>query len=473
MHQLSGIDASFLYLETPRSPMHIGGVYIFAPPAGSSMTFEVFKRYIESRLHLFKTFRQKIMFSPLGLGHPYWVDDEDFNLTNHLFHIALPKPAGKKELMEASAQSFSRLLDRSKPLWEITFVEGLSGMEGVPENAWAMISKVHHAAIDGASGAEMMAAILNLTPQSEEIPAPYPWQPEKVPTQMELLTNNAWQILDVPVEVGKFAVDTVKNSVGTLIEAFANVVQTPPMPFTAPQSAMNITITASRTFAGVELPLKEIKQIKNAVGGVTVNDAVLAICAGALRSYWKRKGDLPAKSMVAMCPISVRTEEQRQDMGNQVSAMLVSLATQEEDAFKRLLLISESSQGSKVYSKAIRANELMNFVPSTLASLGSRLYVSMRLAEMHSPFYNLVITNVPGPPASLYLQGSRLITHFGTAPVLDGLGLLIVVFSYHDKLSVAITSTREIIPSATELEQDFVASFQELYEETVIKAVKR
>jgi WS/DGAT/MGAT family acyltransferase len=473
MQQLTGIDASFLYLETPRSPMHIGGVYIFAPPAGSEMTFATFKRYIDSRLHLFKTFRQKVMFSPMGLGHPYWVDDEDFNLTNHLYHIALPKPAGKKELMEASAQVYARLLDRSKPLWEITFVEGLSGMEGIPENAWAMITKVHHAAIDGVSGAEMMAAILNLTPQPEEIPAPYPWQPEKVPNSWQLLSNNAWQMLGVPIDAGKFAIDTIKNSVGTLVEALTNVVQTPPMPFTAPSSAMNVTITSSRSFAGIELPLGNIKKIKNAVGGVTVNDVVLAICAGALRSYWKRRGELPYKSLVSMCPISVRTDEQRQDLGNQVSAMLVSLATQEEDAFRRLLLIAESSQGSKVYSKAIRANELMNFVPSTLASLGSRLYVSMRLAEMHSPFYNLVITNVPGPPSSLYLQGSKLITHFGTAPVLDGLGLLIVVFSYNDKLSIAITSTREIIPSAHELEQDFEKSFAELYEETVIKAVKR
>jgi len=219
--------------------------------------------------------------------------------------------------------------------------------------------------------------------------------------------------------------------------------------------------------------LPAIKKIKNAVGGVTVNDVVLSICAGALRNYWKRRGDLPAKSLVAMCPISVRTDEQKQGLGNQVSAMLVSLATQEEDAYRRLLLIAESSQGSKVYSKAIRANELMNFIPSTLASLGSRLYVSMRLSEIHSPFYNLVITNVPGPPSSLYLQGSQLITHFGTAPVLDGLGLLMVVFSYHDKLSIAITSTREIIPSSAELEQDFMQSFQDLYEVSVTKAVKR
>jgi len=453
--------------------MHIGGVYVFAPQAQGNMTFAIFKRYIESRLHLFNTFRQKVMFSPLNLGHPYWVDDAEFNLTNHLFHVALPKPAGKEALMEAAAQIFSRLLDRAKPLWEITFVEGLNSMEGVPENAWAMISKVHHAAIDGASGAEMMSAILSFTPQPEEIPSPYPWQPETLPTSMELLSNNAWQILGTPVEIGKFAIDTLKNSASTLVEAFSKVVQTPPMPFTAPASAMNVTITSSRTFAGIELPLPAIKKIKNAVGGVTVNDVVLSICAGALRNYWKRRGDLPAKSLVAMCPISVRTDEQKQGLGNQVSAMLVSLATQEEDAYRRLLLIAESSQGSKVYSKAIRANELMNFIPSTLASLGSRLYVSMRLSEIHSPFYNLVITNVPGPPSSLYLQGSQLITHFGTAPVLDGLGLLMVVFSYHDKLSIAITSTREIIPSSAELEQDFMQSFQDLYEVSVTKAVKR
>ncbi len=473
MQQLSGIDASFLHLETSHSPMHIGGVYIFEPPAGVEMNFPTFTRYIDSRLHLFHTFRRKILFSPLGLGHPYWVDDADFNLTHHLHHIALPKPAGKAELMEAAAQFFSRNLDRSKPLWEITFVEGLSGMEGLPKNAWAMITKVHHAAIDGVSGAEMMSAILNNTPQPEEIPTPYPWKPNVVPTTFEILGNNAMQILETPFEVGKFAIDTVKNSVKTLVEAFYRVAETPPMPFMAPASAMNVTISSSRTFAGVEISLPAVKEIKNAVGGVTVNDVVLSVCAGALRTYWKRRGDLPAKSLVSMCPVSVRTDEQKQELGNQVTAMLVSLATQEEDTYKRLLLIAESSKGSKVYSKAIRANELMNFIPSTLTSLGSRLYVSMRLSEIHSPFYNLVITNVPGPPFSLYLQGSKLISSFGTAPVLDGLGLILVVFSYHDKLSIAITSTREIVPSAEEIEEDFRQAFQELYQETVVKNVKR
>jgi WS/DGAT/MGAT family acyltransferase len=469
MVQLTGIDASFLYLETAKSPMHIGGVYIFEPPASGEMTFPQFRQYIESRLHLFRTFRERIVFSPLNLGHPYWVADPEFNLTNHLYHIALPKPGGRKELMEAAAQSFSRTLDRNRPLWDITFVEGLDNVQGVPKGSFAMISKVHHAAIDGASGAEMMGAILSLTPNEEKVPKPYPWHPDKLPSSVSLLSKNYMQVFGTPFQFAKFLYETAGNTVKTAQEAITKAVQTPPMPFMAPATIFNQTITSSRVFGGVELSLPHIKAIKNATTDTTVNDVVLAVCAGAFRRYLEKRNELPAKSMVAMCPISVRNENEKQALGNKVSAMLVSLATNEPDPLRRLALIRESSHGSKVYSQAISANQLMNFVPSTLASLGTRLYTSMRLSEVHSPFYNLTITNVPGPPMQLYMNGAKLISNFGTAPVFDGMGILLVIFSYNNKLSISITCTREIMPEPSEFEADLQGAMDELYTLTVKK----
>jgi diacylglycerol O-acyltransferase / wax synthase len=462
MEQLTGLDASFLYLESFKSPMHIGGIYILSPPDNEKMTFSMFKQYIESRLYSSKVFRRRVVFSPLGLGHPYWIEDPNFNINNHLYHIALPKPCGMEELREAAAQAFSRTLDRNKPLWEMIFVEGLENIKDVPKGAFALITKVHHAAIDGVSGAEMMANLFSLEATPPKTNVPDYWEAERIPTNAELLTNNFFQAFGTPLKFAKFAYEGIGNTIQLAQEVYEKSVTAPPLPFTAPTTPFNVSINAGRKFGGIELDLAEIKNIKNAVPNITINDIVLAVCAGALRKYLKTQERLPQKSLVAMAPISTRQGDDRKNAGNQVSAMLVSLATVESNPLRRLQLISEGSRNSKIYSKAVGANQLMNFIPSTLASLASRLYTSMKLSETHSPFYNLVITNVPGPPMPLYLNGAKVISHFGTAPLFDGLGLLLVVFSYAGKISLSATSTPDIIPDMEGFMQCFEQSFEEL-----------
>ncbi len=465
MEQLSGLDASFLYLESFKSPMHIGGVYILSPPEQGKMTFAMFKQYIESRLFSSKVFRRRVLFSPLGLGHPYWIEDPYFNLNNHLYHIALPKPCGMEELREAAAQAFSRTLDRNKPLWEMIFVEGLENIKGVPDGAFALITKVHHAAIDGVSGAEMMANLFSLTPFPEKNNTPDYWEAERIPTNAELLTNNFFQAFGTPLKFTRFAYDAISNGVQLAQEVYEKSVSAPPLPFTAPTTPFNVSINAGRKFGGIEFDLAEIKQIKSIIPNITLNDVILAVCAGALRKYLKTQDRLPQKSLVAMAPISTRQGDERKNAGNQVSAMLVSLATAETNPVRRLQLISEGSRNSKIYSKAVGANQLMNFIPSTLASLASRLYTSMKLSETHSPFYNLVITNVPGPAMPLYLNGAKVVSHFGTAPLFDGLGLLLVIFSYAGKISISATSTPDIVPDMVAFLACFQESFAELKEE--------
>lgn len=462
MQQLSGLDATFLYLETSKTPMHVGSVYIFEAPEGGEMTFKAFKEYIASRLHISRTFRQRIVFSPLNLGHPYWIEDPDFNLDNHLNHIALPKPGGRKELREAAASSFAKTLDRNRPLWEITFVEGLDGMENVPKGSFAMISKVHHAGIDGGSGAELIGALLSLTHEPQKLTPAKPWQAERIPGSIELLFKNYLKVFGTPIQFVKFVVETAGTAYNVASNALNKVIEPPVFPFTAPATPFNVTISPTRSFGGVELFLDKIKAIKNQVKGTTVNDVILTICSGALRKFLVQQGKLPQKSLVAMAPVSTREENEKGQMGNKVSAMLVSLATNEPDPLRRLNLIHESSTNSKAYTKAMRATEIMDFIPSTLAALGARLYTGMKLSEAHSPFYNLVITNVPGPPMPLFMNGAKLVGHYGTAPILDGLGLLMVIFSYANTISISFTSTKEIIPDTEVFSQYLLDAYQEL-----------
>jgi WS/DGAT/MGAT family acyltransferase len=471
MQQLSGLDASFLYLETYKSPMHIGGVYIFEPPQEGEMSFQSFKNYIESRLHTSRVFRRRLVETPLNLGHPYWIEDPEFNLNNHLYHIALPKPGYLRQLRDAASLIFSRRMDRDKPLWEITFVEGLHD-KSLPKGSFAIITKIHHAAIDGMSGAEMMGALLSMSPTPEHS-KPTPWYPDKLPTTFELLSQSAWQTFGTPIQIAKIAIDTISNAISTIKEVAEKSLAPPPLPFTAPMTPFNVSITANRTFGGIEIQIADLKEIKTAMPGSTINDIVLAICAGALRSYLQNNKQLPKKSLVAMAPISTRTDEEKKAGGNQVSAMLVYLATLEENPVRRLSLIMESARNSKAYSKALAARQLMDLVPSAVAALGARLYTSMKLSETHSPFYNLVITNVPGPPMPLYMNGAKLRSHFGTAPILDGLGLLMVVFSYAGVMTISATSTPEIIPDIAEFLKGLHQSKDELYNALLKKTEKK
>ncbi len=467
MQQLTGLDAEFLYLETPKSPMHIGGVYLYAPPKEGEITFDWFKQYLESRLHISRTFRQRIIESPLNLGHPYWVEDPNFELNNHIFHVALPQPGGRKQLKELAARIFARPLDRSKPLWEFTFVEGLDKIDDIPKGSFALITKVHHAAIDGGSGAEILAALLNPNPQPKPLRPAKPWLPERIPSSVELLVKNSFQTFGTPFRLAKFLYDTTQNSLKVAREVMDKAVQAPPMPFTAPTTHFNTTVSPRRVFGGTEFELDKIKAIKNSTVGVTINDVVLAICAGGLRKYLLSIDKLSKKPMVAMAPVSVRSDDQKKTMGNEVSSMLVSLATHEPDPVHRLNLIHASARGSKTYAKAIEANKIMNFVPSTLAALASRLYTRMKFSEIHTPFYNLVITNVPGSNVPLYMNGAQLITQFGTAPILDGLGILLVVLSYNGRITISATCTPELLPDTDKFLEMLRASYQELYEALV------
>jgi WS/DGAT/MGAT family acyltransferase len=463
MQPLSALDASFIYLEADHSPMHVGSVYVMdAADVPEKFGYEVFKAHIASRLSCSRIFRQRLVEVPLGLSHPCWINDPDFDLDLHLPRRRLIAPGGRKELMELAAEIFARKLDRSRPLWEFNFVEGIDGVPGLVPGSFALVSKVHHAAIDGVSGAELIAATLDVTPVPRTIPGIDDWQSEEAPAKLSLVANAYAHLGDKARELGKFVAETALGSSRLRKARQVERLDPPPMLFSAPKSPFNVNVTTGRSFWGLDFDFDRIRRLRRAVPGTSVNDIVLSVCAGALRTYLDSGSALPERELVAMAPISVRGEAQKGSMGNQVSAMLVGLATDVEDPLQRLRKIHANARNSKIYSSAMPANRIAEFIPSETAAAAVRLYTRTRLGGRHRPFFNLVLPNVPGPPAPMYLAGARVNQHFGMAPVLDGLGLIIVVFSYGGLISFGLNACARILPDPERLADCFRQSLAEL-----------
>ncbi|MEM7349315.1 MAG: wax ester/triacylglycerol synthase family O-acyltransferase [Acidobacteriota bacterium] len=465
MQQLTGLDSAFLYLETSNAPMQIGGVSIIDPqtPDGR-LDLDRLRELLLSRIHTSRTFTQRLVEVPLKLGKPYWIEDESFDIDRHLERTQLPEPGGWKELCALMAWEFSQQMDRDKPLWELLLVEGLETVEGVPPGSVALISKIHHAAIDGVSGSDLMSALYDPSPEPRAVPAATPRESQNGLSKGKLLRKSGRNLLKVPKALSGTLGETVKGVVRSGAAWRFKKVELPPLPFTAPRSRLNSPVSQNRTWSAALLSLDRIKAIRHSVEA-TVNDVVLTVCAGALRRYLQDKDDLPEKPLVAMVPISVRSEDERGTMGNQVSAMLVSLATDLDDPLERLRVIHRGATDSKIHHQAVGARTLSDysqFIPFGLAGAGARLYTRMHLAEKHRPIFNLVITNVPGPQIPLYVAGARLLAHAGAAPIFDGMGLILPIFSYAGNLAVGATSCREIMPDIDVLTGYLVDSLNEL-----------
>ena len=447
MEQLSSLDAAFFYLETRNAPMHIGSVAIYEGPE-PRFRFERYREHVASRLHLSPLFRRRAVKVPLGLGRPYWIDDPDFDLDAHIDYVSLPAPSGWRQLRELAEDRFSTPMDLSRPLWAMTFVDGLEGIPELPPGSFAVITRVHHAAADGMGSLDMAAALWDATPEPRVVgPAPA-YEPEHVPGAVPLVSRSLWHLTRQPAAIARTAAGLLKGGYGMGKEWLAGGHHSPQLLFTAPKTRFNQPVQRRRSFGGVTIPLRDIAEIRKAVKGSTVNDVVLAICAGALRDYLNAGDELPHQSLVAMAPISIRS--QLETGQNRVSAMLVKLATDEPEPLLRLRRVHRNAEDSKAYTEAVGANRLTDateVVPYSLAAAASRLYSGMQFARFHRPPFNLVITNVPGPRVPLYFGGARLFNLFGMAPVIDGLGLLIVVTSYLEHLNISVTASRNLLPN--------------------------
>lgn len=463
MEQLSGLDAAFVYLDAPNAPMHVGGLHVYQPTDGR-FGFEEFRTHIAASIDRSPIFRRRLQQVPLRLGRPFWIDDPHFDLDLHVQHSALPPPGGWGALRDLAARMFSRPLDPERPLWHLTFVAGLDRDDDFPPGSFAVISRVHHAAADGLGTLDMFNAVWSHEPRvikpRRHRARPRPPHP---PGPLRLLQQSFGGVLREPRETLGWAAKLVRGGLGVGREFIAREHHAPPMLFQAPRSPFNVPISSRRVFDAANLPLDRVRAIRAAVPGTTVNDVVLAVCSGGLQRYLRDYGNLPERDLVAMAPISIRNQVYKG--GNRVSAMLVPLEIKAADPVERLRRIHEHAVDSKAYTEAIGAATLADtsrFVPYSLATAAAGLYSGLHLARYHRPPFNLVITNVPGPREPLYLGTAKLLEGYGTAPVLDGLGLILVVTSYLDTLTVSATAAHEAVPDVERLVAGVRASFAEL-----------
>jgi diacylglycerol O-acyltransferase len=468
MKQLSAHDASFVYLETPKAHMAGGSLLIYDPSTapGGRVTFKGILENLERRLHLASIFRQKLVHVPMDLDHPYWVDDADFDLEYHVRHIGLPKPGDWRQLCIQCARLLARPLDMSKPLWEMYVIEGLDNVDGVPPGSFAMFSKTHHAAMDGTTGMEMLNALHDQDPTAEPPAPPGEWRPEREPTPFELVARASATNMLRPMRLATAMSRVFGGSEAFSRRTLMGEVQLPP-PLPVPATPFNRNVSAHRVVEGRRFGLDDIKQIKTSVAGATVNDVVLTIVGGALRRYLQAHDALPADSLVAMCPISLRAKDERSSGGNQVGAMTVPLGTHLADPSRRLEAVHVATAQSKLVQEALDARqmtELAQHLPGALMGAGARLSsdVGLATASAAPPPYNTVVTNVPGPQHPLYSAGARLVAMYGLGIVHDGMGLMNVVSSYCGELTISATSDRDMMPDPAFYAECLVSSFEEL-----------
>ncbi|GAC1442607.1 MAG: wax ester/triacylglycerol synthase family O-acyltransferase [Mycobacteriales bacterium] len=456
MQQLTGLDASFLALEASSGVYgHVGSVCLLDPSTcPEPLTLESLTRRVQGRLHLIPPFRRRLVTVPFGVDQPYWIEDPDFDIEYHVRELALPEPGDDRQLAEQAARLHARPLDRGRPLWELYLVHGLQG------GRKAIYSKVHHAAIDGVSGSDILAAVLDLSPEGTDRGEAPPWECDPVPSQLGLLARSALSLTRQPVRAARLGYGLARSLPGLagsmvrprlpvvdrLLGRDAGVVL-PSMPLRAPATPFNRSIGPHRRWGFTTVALVDVKKVKNA-HGITVNDVVMALCAGALRRYLSLHDALPDGPLVAAVPVSVRTEAEKGKGGNRVSMMIAALPTHLEDPAGRLQACHEAMRAAKDQHGALPADllaDVTQFAMPALAGQAARVAARLRLLERVNPF-NLIISNVPGPDLPLYYAGARLLAYYPLSAISDGQGLNITVCSLDGGMHFGLIADRDLVP---------------------------
>jgi diacylglycerol O-acyltransferase len=473
MRQLSGIDVSFLNMETPSTFGHVSSLNIYDPagaPGGAGI--EATKQIILERIEQLAPFRRRLVEVPFGLDLPYWIEDPDFDIDFHVRHHAVPPPGTREQLAEVISRIVARPLDRSRPLWELYVIEGVENGTLIGQ-----LTKVHHAAIDGAAGASMLAAILDPSPDYRPTGIVPSWEPDRIPTDDELLRLTAREYIRRPEKMIRLSVRTIRELAASTqnggLRALADViaqpmpglfgrvlrerlrganhdVDNPPAlpPTQAPRTPWNRPITPHRRFASTTIPLDDAKRIRRQFG-CTFNDVVMALCSGALRRYLIAHDCLPDEALIAMVPVSVRSGKENDQFQNRISALLADLATNEPDPVRRLRRVQKSMTAAKDNFAAIPAETLQDFTrfaPPAVAARVMRMYSRLRIADRMNPPFNLIISNVPGPNYPLYSAGAKLKHFYPVSALGDGQGLNMTVQSYNGNLDFGFIACRDLVP---------------------------
>ena len=459
--RLTGLDTSFLHLENATSHMHVGSVMIFE---GSPPPYDELLQAFERRLPLVPRYRQRLAFVPLGQGRPKWVDDPHLNLRYHVRSTALPSPGSEDQLKDLAGRVFSQQLDRDKPLWEAWLVEGLE------DDRFAMVSKTHHALVDGVSGVDIISVLFDTSPQPAAPTGPGDrWLPRPLPSRAQLLGEALVERATIPAEITRSLRAIVRGprrllaglrdaAVGMGAMAWAGLSP-------APSSPYNKDIGPHRRFTWVRANLNDLKAIKDALGG-TVNDVVLATVAGALGKHLRRRGqNTDGLELKAMVPVSVRHDDERGALGNRVTAVMAALPVWCQDPAARVDILREQLEGLKSGGQAVGAQlltDLSGFAPPTIMDQASRLMSRQR-------FFNVVVTNVPGPQFPLYLLGRRMLDPFPMVPLASGQGVGVALLSYDGHINFGLVGDYDLLWDLEDLAGDVEASLVELAQEAGVE----
>lgn len=459
--RLTAQDAQYLYLEKPNVHYHVGGLCILDPstrPDGT-LRFEGVAAVITSRLHLVPRFRQKVVFVPGSVARPVWVDDADFDVDFHLRRAALPRPGGRRELADYVQRVMSRPLDRSKPLWEIYFVEGLE------DGHVAILSKVHHSMIDGVSAIDIATVMFDFSPEAQ-ILTPPPWIPEPSPSRADLLREALREQAVNPLAAMAGAARSMAQAPSKAARGLGAVVFGARDLFgmgAPPRGPFDLRVGPNRRFAMAETPVHRFKQVKDALGG-TVNDVVLATVAGALHRLLRaRREPTRNRTLRAMVPVSIRTGDEKMALGNRVSMILVDLPVGAMPAARRLRRITEVTRGLKESMMAVSAESIINlgtYAPPTLHALAARLVSRGR-------WFNLVVSNVPGPQLPMYIAGARLVVSYPMVPLAENVALSVAVTSLAGTMGFGLTGDWDGVPDI-----DFLAAAVEESLDDLTKAAR-
>jgi diacylglycerol O-acyltransferase / wax synthase len=455
MRRLSGLDAAFLALETPTSTGHVGGLSIVDPSTVTQeLDLERLTSVMEPRLALVPVLRQRLADVPFGLDQPVWIDDEHFDIEYHVREIALPKPGSDAQLAEQVARIHARPLDRAKPLWETYLVTGLS------KGRMAIYTKVHHAAVDGVSGTELLTLLFDLTPEPRELPHS-DFTPRPAPSSLRLGRDALLKLALRPYEATKLVTDTVMAvpSLAPMLKPYLNAILRrgsgerdgdviDVSPTLAPPTPLNGPISPHRKFSFRSVSLDDVKEVKNTFG-CSVNDVVMSMCAAALRRWLEEHHALPERPLVTMMPVSIRTEgDTAGEGGNKVSAMLVAIPTHLADPVERLeatRAVTTVAKHNQAFIPQGLVDEVVDFSPPALTARAAKMYFASHVFNKVPPF-NVVISNVPGPPIPVYAAGARLIAHYPVSVVTDGLALNLTVIGYLGQLHFGLIAARERVP---------------------------
>ncbi len=473
MSQLSGHDATFLYSDTAHSNSNVSLLHIYdqSTAPGGKVRFKTILAHIANRLDRSPVFRRRLQRVPLELDYPYWVEDENFDLEYHVRHIALPKPGDWRQFCIQVSRIHARPLDLMRPLWEIYVIEGLDSFLDLPQGSFAVLTKTHHAAVDLESGSEITMLLHDTTPTPPAPAPPAPWFPASPPSAAGMLYRGVLNSIGSPLRLARPLTHALTRLAPTAFSLAGDILlRAEGMPATR----FNSVVSAHRVFETRRFTLAEFKAIRSLVKGATVNDAVLAVCGGALRRYLDDKGELPDASLTAMAPFLIRDADAATAEKLDMSWLLVQLGTHIADPVARLAFIREQTASSDTVAHAVAARELTGIgrhaSAATLALSSKMLGRASLGVGRRAPLANCSITNVPGPDVPLYLCGARMTYFSAIMPIADGMGLVFAVTSYDGKIVISPTSCRDLVPDPEVFAQCVRDSFQEYLGRTAAAA---